>query len=1837
MVSKMTGLCIPRNLALLLPVALTGALACGAGPGGLNDFVPCDGPTPSTADAGYIHGTAVAAESDSPLANAAVRVDGVEGCVETDSDGHFEFPLAGGGAFKLTLTALGRTHARRVDSVLSGRDASLGQIALPKRDTAVTLIGPSGGTHRSAKGGLELTFPAGALGEIREVSATRFGAGRELPGKLPQTSHFTMALEAVAGDGELDEPVIITIPNDYGFPPGTQVPVGVFDESTGEWVPDGMGVISEDGTQVVYEARHFSAFDCNYPVTSSGRPGMAGKDPRRKKDPCRRNSSSGNSVVDIRSGVLRLDFDMPVAQRAGILRQVGLVYQSGAATPYAWTGGPWEDQSLDPKTPEYAGVEVQVEGVMNKVYMDSSPDGNWAAYMWDGRNGRGDLMPTGLYDGWIRVYNAEKGIFAQASVFGGQPTYSLGIEAGELVEADTTIVTRFQFINGSESPVGKGWYIKGLPALYTHPDGSAMIVMDGESGGVFNPDIQADIFAGGGDGTDCGEGVSKDNRCFEYPNDLAVAPDGSLITTDDFYNKIMRIGTDGAISTVFSGEADGFDFRSVAVSPDGVVYFADSFSGKVFKLVGGQPEFVVGGDYPDIFNIAPSVSSPTDLDFDADGNLYIADWPLGLRIFTKEGVLENAYVGANPDYPAPVAIDVTDDGSVLLAEPVRQRVRRLTADGQIQPVAGLDGDEGFDGDGRPATKARLYMPGGVVQGPDGTVYIADEYNDRIRSVGTDGIIRTLAGKGNIAGSSNGDGGPATESVIDVPSSPVLDADGRLLVLDHQVGVIWKYDLESRVFARPASEQGVLGLDSVSGGYVYSASNAEYSFNETGLLTSFTGQDGVPVAVNRDEAGRVASLDWGDDSVQFTWGSNGLTGLAAPGDRTMDIVVDGDGNVTSVTHPDGARTTLSYDADGRLDGWTDADGRTATYTLDTWGRVMAVESGDGSTRHYKPLETQGLINDLITTEDGLTADDPAAAISIPSAEYTDASGLKWTYRYDGIGEASAVTLPDGVEVTLGNHTCGMPSMIDIPGAFARRYFYDEWGRMLVDKGPEGDIEYTWDPYPGGLTGVSTPGWRMTNYEYDTEGRLTAIKSGSTLLYGFTYARGARLAGMTDGMGRETVYDYDDMDNLHRVTQSGVEVATFERDAIGNITAITDAIGGRTAFDLDAGGRVTSVTDRAGATHTIGLDGQGQVVSLGTSDDDVTDGLVTAWGRDDRGRVNAVTINGAGPWTLDMDGEARVTAIGSPAGQVSATYDTWGRVLTRTISKVGGGGPSSTATYTYDADGNMISAVDDDSTITWEYDQLTGALLSITQQYQGMPEAVTIIYEMDADGVVTAVEYPALTGFDGGRFDYGYDGPTGLLTEIYTPEGVDFDLYRDAAGHVTEYEVDWGEAFELARDYDTRGYLQGVTAYTDSYREDAHMVFGYVTAADGAVTQASGTDGATVYTYDDARRLAGAENSDHGTAESFTYNGRGEPAGADFGYDAYRRMTGGGGYTYTFDAAGRATGRTDNVDGSRLELDWDGDDNLVAARTYVSGSMTPGHTVSYGYDALGRRVWREADGVRQFFVYDFADIVLEMNESGGADAFYLHEPARENPLAMYRDGEWYACIVDGLGSVRGLVRLSDRTLVRTWTYSAFGLTTGSTGTVPFRYGFQAREADPVTGLVHFRARELDPRIGRFISTDPQKFTSFANTYNFPGNDPVNRRDPTGAGPRAVTVAGEVYSTYNDGKQNLEKFADSTVSKVAGREAGAAAGYIWKSTGSGMIDNFAKIPLPTPYQSPGPSVTDAAVYLYKAYKAKDPCGRAKVGGDVLVDIMPAGDTWLRPMVDDFNNFGNLMNAGQ
>lgn len=116
---------------------------------------------------------------------------------------------------------------------------------------------------------------------------------------------------------------------------------------------------------------------------------------------------------------------------------------------------------------------------------------------------------------------------------------------------------------------------------------------------------------------------------------------------------------------------------------------------------------------------------------------------------------------------APYRVAVTSDGSLYISDMYNSRIRRVGPDGIITTVAGggdcngggssEDGWPNFCGDGGPATQTTLAGPSGLALGHDGSLYIADTYNHRIRRVGPDGIIMTVVGNG-LKGFS-GDGGP----------------------------------------------------------------------------------------------------------------------------------------------------------------------------------------------------------------------------------------------------------------------------------------------------------------------------------------------------------------------------------------------------------------------------------------------------------------------------------------------------------------------------------------------------------------------------------------------------------------------------------------------------------------------------------------------------------------------------------------------------------------------------------------------------------------------------------------------------------------------------------------------------------------------------------------------------------------------------------------------------------------------------------------------------------------------------------------------------------------------
>lgn len=166
------------------------------------------------------------------------------------------------------------------------------------------------------------------------------------------------------------------------------------------------------------------------------------------------------------------------------------------------------------------------------------------------------------------------------------------------------------------------------------------------------------------------------------------------------------------------------------------------------------------------------------------------------------------------------------------------------------------------------------------------------------------------------------------------------------------------------------------------------------------------------------------------------------------------------------------------------------------------------------------------------------------------------------------------------------------------------------------------------------------------------------------------------------------------------------------------------------------------------------------------------------------------------------------------------------------------------------------------------------------------------------------------------------------------------------------------------------------------------------------------------------------------------------------------------------------------------------------------------MNYKYDGLGRRIQRiTSAGANERYVYDGADVLLDLNADWSVATTYLSDLGIDNKLRQTSSttGVSYY-LTDHLGTTAGLSD-SAGSVIEQMSYDAFGNTVGSSRT---RYGYTGRERDAETGRLHYRARFYDPEVGRFISEDPIGLKAGLNFFAYVDDRPLLFRDPEGLAP-------------------------------------------------------------------------------------------------------------------------------
>jgi RHS repeat-associated protein len=931
------------------------------------------------------------------------------------------------------------------------------------------------------------------------------------------------------------------------------------------------------------------------------------------------------------------------------------------------------------------------------------------------------------------------------------------------------------------------------------------------------------------------------------------------------------------------------------------------------------------------------------------------------------------------------------------------------------------------------------------------------------------------------------------------------------------------------------------------------------------LTLTTNANGQVTAIS-DSMGTIANYSYGAglELLSVAYADNSAFHFFYDGNYRLTAATDALGNIVeSHTYDNQGRAvtsekqggiehyTLNYVGDTETDV-TDALGRVTKYTLDrSKGRnvVTRVEGlcscGGGNGSRVQTWTYDDQLN--VTSK-------------------SDALGHVTSYTYDGSGNQLTQTDATGTVTNTYNGFAQMLTSSDqLNGVTTNSY--DALGNLLTTiNALDKTTSFSYDSR-GLLLTVTDARGKVAKFAYDANGNLDRKTDALSHDTQFSYDGRARLISTTNALGHTTSFTYDAFGRLKQVTRPDGTTIGYEYDLAGRRTALTDAKGNRSTYAYDAAYRLIGQTDAANQTTSFGYDGMSNMTSVSDALSRVTNYVYDEFNRPVKITFPAATPGAARLFeTLAYDAAGNVTHRTDTAGRVTSyAFDEMNRVTSTTDAA------NQTTTFEYDALSRMRALVDAvGQRYRFNYDALGQlkhirrgtTVMSFTSDAVGNRKKRTdyngalTTYTYDALNRLKTINYPDTTevsytydklsrmqtaanengtvNFDynkmnrltgatdvfGQTVDYNYDD-NGNRTKLSLNAAV-VETYRyDAVDRLTKILDAAGAAF--AFDYDATNKLtqkKAPNGVKTTYQYDGLNRLtrlldarGVVTIADhqyqystvSQITQIAEPTNTRNYGYDTVNRLTSATYTNPSqTSESYAYDSVGNRTSshlsASYSYQPFNRLTNTSTATYVYDTNGNLISKADSSGTTRYSWDFE---NRLKQVTLPNGS-----TVSYKYDALGRRIQRSPSaGISTNFVYDGQDVVRDLN-SDGSTVDYLNGLGIDNKLRLTDSrlaatGPLYFS-QDHLGSTTALTN-SLGAVVSQVSYDGFGNSAGNSFT---RYDYTGRERDVDTGLMYYRARWYDPKVGRFISEDPIGFNGGdVNIYGYVGSDPANLNDPSG----------------------------------------------------------------------------------------------------------------------------------
>jgi len=710
--------------------------------------------------------------------------------------------------------------------------------------------------------------------------------------------------------------------------------------------------------------------------------------------------------------------------------------------------------------------------------------------------------------------------------------------------------------------------------------------------------------AGTGESASTGEGGQATLASLDTPVNVATGTDGSIYIREA--NRIRKIGTDGIITTVAgngetetAGSASGDEGPATATSlsggyglslgSDNSIYIADPVRNSIRRI----------GPDGNITTLASNLNGPYGVTW--GGEVYFTEQGGLIRSVGADGKMhtyddcEGAYLSFNSPHgiarlKSYSAIYVAVTGSNLIQRP---RCNAITTAG--------NGDATYNGDFGSATGISLNSPEGVAVGPDKSVYIADTLNNRIRRVDQNGNLTTIAGNGNQG--YNQDGISALSASLNKPTGLAVANDGSLYIADSANNRVRRVSFVPAKTYMVAAEDGseVYIFDS-AGRHLRTAhpltgvSIYQFGYNANGLLISITDSNGNVTTIERDTSGNPAAIvaPFGQRTA-LTVDPNGyISSMANPAGETTQMTYTASGLLTSLTDPKGNASRFSYDSYGFLTKDQNAAGgfwALSQQTLSTGVSQVSMTSALGRTTTYlsEVLEgnrqtrtiisptgsqtTQSITKDVEKTTSG---DGTATQTSkAPDPRFAMQSPLTSTTITTPAGLSLSMTRRRSVSLSVASNILWTPKQTDYSIINGQTYtsVFDGTQNKFTQTSSAGRTATSLiNNFGKPLSITPDPSLSPTTFSYDSYGRLTQTAQGDQLAI-YSYDSSGRVASIADAQGNTSQLNYDLADRVKLLTLPSGRTYGFSYDANGNCTGITMPNGashtlGYTVMNLDS---------------------------------------------------------------------------------------------------------------------------------------------------------------------------------------------------------------------------------------------------------------------------------------------------------------------------------------------------------------------------------------------------------------------------------------------------------------------------------------------------------------------------------------------------------------------------------------------------------------------------------------------------------------------------------------------